>query len=127
MKKLPKFGFNLYRNGVYQFIVQQADETQAIKEIAQYIKANNLDPDEFSYLQFNVENETVYKRKMFREITGYLVPIAVIDQSMNALFIYEIDSDWNSEQVEKFITSQGRHLSNCSWGIFDGEIIDDRG
>lgn len=55
---------------------------------------------------------------------GHIVPIAVIDQSINGLFLYDIDSDWNDEEIENFITSQGRHLSNCSWGIFDGKIVD---
>jgi len=58
---------------------------------------------------------------------GYIVTIAVIDQSINALFIYDIDSDWNNEETEEFLISQGRHLSNCSWGLFDGEITDLRG
>ena len=58
---------------------------------------------------------------------GYIVPLAVIDQSVNALFIYDIDSDWNNDETEAFLVSQGRHLSNCSWGVFDGEITDLRG
>lgn len=127
MKKLPKFGFNLYKNGVYQFVVQQSNELLAIRDMANYIKANELDPDEFSYLQFNNENNTVYKRKMFREFLGHIVTVAVIDHSMNALFIYEVDSVWPPEEVNAYLASQGRNISNCSWGPFDGEIIDLRG
>ena len=56
--------------------------------------------------------------------TGYLVPIAVIDLSIKGLFIYDIDSNWDDETIEEFLIEQGRHLSNCSWGVFDGEIVD---
>lgn len=55
---------------------------------------------------------------------GYLVDIAVIDSSTLGLFLYHVDSDWTDEQVEDFIHSQGHHLSNCSWGVFDGEVTD---
>jgi hypothetical protein len=55
---------------------------------------------------------------------SYIVPIAVIDQSVNGLFLYDIDSNWDSEKIEEFINSQGHHLSNCSWGVFDGQTID---
>ena len=55
---------------------------------------------------------------------GYLVPIAVIDSSITSLFLYEIDSDWNHEQVETYLYAQGRKPSNCSWGVIDGTIID---
>jgi len=58
---------------------------------------------------------------------GYLVPIAVIDSSVKGLFIYDVDSDWNDEQIEHFINTQGRRPSECSWGVFDGDIDDFRG
>lgn len=50
--------------------------------------------------------------------------IAVIDQSVNGLFIYTVPEDFDNEQIEDFLDIQGRHLSNCSWGEFDGEIVD---
>jgi len=50
--------------------------------------------------------------------------IAVIDHSVNGLFIYSVDENFNEEKIEEFLTEQGRHISNCSWGEFDGEIID---
>lgn len=53
--------------------------------------------------------------------------IAVIDQSVSVLFLYilpfHIDEN-DTEAIEEFITAQGRHLSNCSWGMFDEEITD---
>lgn len=55
---------------------------------------------------------------------GYLIDVAVIDSSVTGLFLYHVDSDWNDEAIEEFLHSQGRHLSNCSWGVYDGEIID---
>ena len=58
---------------------------------------------------------------------SYLVPMAVIDQSINGLFFYDIESDWNDERIEEYLREQGRHPSNCSWGVFDGEIVDLRG
>lgn len=50
--------------------------------------------------------------------------IAVIDSSVNGLFIYDIPKDFNTESIEEFMHQQGRHLSNCNWGEFDGEIIE---
>jgi len=50
--------------------------------------------------------------------------IAVIDQSTSGLFIYDVESGLNHEQTEEFISEQGHHLSNCSWGEFDGSIND---
>jgi hypothetical protein len=55
---------------------------------------------------------------------GYLIPVACIDQSVNGLFLYDVDCDWSAERIEEFLIEQGRHISNCSWGIFDGEITD---
>lgn len=50
--------------------------------------------------------------------------IAVIDLSYPSLFLYSIGEDWDNEEIENFIYSQGHKLSNCSWGVFDGEIQD---
>ena len=50
--------------------------------------------------------------------------IAVIDLSVVGLFIYDVNPLFGSEEIEDFIHSQGHHLSNCSWGAFDGEIVD---
>jgi len=52
--------------------------------------------------------------------------IAVIDLSTLALCIYDVNDDMDSEEIEEFIHGQGHHLSNCSWGEFDGEINDYR-
>lgn len=52
--------------------------------------------------------------------------IAVIDHSTNSLFIYDINEKFTTEQIEKFLDKKHHHLSNCSWGEFDGEIIDNR-
>lgn len=53
-----------------------------------------------------------------------MIAIAVIDLSISGLFIYDVPEDFDSEQIEDFINSQGHHLSNCSWGCFDGDITD---
>lgn len=50
--------------------------------------------------------------------------IAVIDHSMNGLFIYNVNEKLTSEEIECFLRQQGRNISDCSWGEFDGEIID---
>lgn len=50
--------------------------------------------------------------------------IAVLDHSINALFIYDVPKEFDVEQMEEFLHEQGRHLSNCSWGEFDGTITD---
>lgn len=52
--------------------------------------------------------------------------IAVIDLSTSSLCIYDVPEDYDSEQIEEFIYEEGHHLSNCSWGEFDGEINDYR-
>lgn len=49
--------------------------------------------------------------------------IAVIDSSTLGLFIYDVNKNFDSEQIEEFISEQRHNLSNCSWGEFDGEII----
>tara|TARA_R110000787_G_scaffold71266_6_gene158708 strand:- start:85 stop:270 length:186 start_codon:yes stop_codon:yes gene_type:complete len=50
--------------------------------------------------------------------------IAVIDLSTNGLFLYSVPKEFGAEAVEEFIIGQGHHLSNCSWGEFDGDIVD---
>ena len=50
--------------------------------------------------------------------------IAVIDLSCRGLFIYDVPKDFDIEQIEEFLHEKGGHLSNCSWGEFDGEIVD---
>lgn len=50
--------------------------------------------------------------------------IAVIDQSVSGLFLYTVEEHWDSVETEEFIHSQGHHISNCSWGVFDGQIVD---
>lgn len=50
--------------------------------------------------------------------------IAVIDLSYPSLFLYTINKNWDNDKIEKFIYLQGHKLSNCSWGVFDGEILD---
>ena len=52
--------------------------------------------------------------------------IAVIDLSNTSLHIYDINPKWDNERIENFLEQQGHHLSNCSWGEFDGIIIDHR-
>ena len=53
-----------------------------------------------------------------------MIAIAVIDQSMNALFIYQVPEHYTSFEIENYVESQGRQLSLCTWGVFDGEIVD---
>lgn len=50
--------------------------------------------------------------------------IAVIDSSTTGLFLYSVPKEFDSEEIEIFINNKGHHLSNCSWGEFDGEIVD---
>ena len=60
------------------------------------------------------------------EYTGYIVPIAVINSNTLQLEIHDVDSDWDSERIEEFIESKGHKISECNWGIFDGNINDYR-
>ncbi len=53
-----------------------------------------------------------------------MIAIAVIDQSINGLFLYDVPEDYTSEEINNYIESQGRQLSLCTWGVFDGEIVD---
>lgn len=50
--------------------------------------------------------------------------IAVIDHSINGLFIYNVDKDFDSNSIEVVLHEQGHRLSNCIWGEFDGQIND---
>lgn len=52
--------------------------------------------------------------------------IAVIDLGISGLYIYDVPDEFNSEQIEDFISEQGHHLNNCDWGCFDGTIHDER-
>ena len=64
-----------------------------------------------------------------REIGKYkLIPIdvvklCVIDQSVNAVFYYNIDENWDTETIEAFLQKEGRHASYYVWGLYD-EIVD---
>lgn len=50
--------------------------------------------------------------------------IAVIDLAVKGLFLYRVDESLTSEEIEIEINKKGHHLSNCSWGEYDGEIVD---
>ena len=54
------------------------------------------------------------------------ISIAVIDLSTASLDIYDVPCAFDSEQIEEFLREKGFHLSNCSWGEFQGEINDHR-
>jgi len=54
------------------------------------------------------------------------ISIAVIDLSIPSLDIYKLPDDFTSEETETFLEATGHHLSNCSWGEFQGEINDHR-
>lgn len=52
--------------------------------------------------------------------------IAIIDLSNTSLTIIDVDDKLNSEEIEEILIEKGFHLSNCSWGAFDGIINDER-
>jgi hypothetical protein len=52
--------------------------------------------------------------------------IAIIDMSTSTLHIHNVPKKWDGQQTEEWLTEQGYHLSNCSWGAFDGKINDER-
>lgn len=52
--------------------------------------------------------------------------IAVIDLSFSTLTILNVPDNLDGEQIEEVLREKGFHLSNCSWGAFDGEIRDER-
>ena len=49
--------------------------------------------------------------------------IAVIDLTINELFIYDVPEENTNEQTEEFIMSK-HHLNSCSWGVINGTIND---
>lgn len=53
-------------------------------------------------------------------------PIMVIDHTVSECFIYDMDSDLLSEDIESKLIAQGHHLSSCSWGQYNGIINDKR-
>ena len=50
--------------------------------------------------------------------------IAVIDLSNASLSIHDVDDDLDCEGIEEALRALNYHLSNCSWGAFDGTIND---
>jgi len=52
--------------------------------------------------------------------------IAIIDLSTSTLHILNVPDEWDAEKTEDWLGEQGYHLSNCSWGAFDGVINDGR-
>lgn len=52
--------------------------------------------------------------------------IAVIDLSNSTLSVHDVDSSLDSEGIEDALRELGYHLSNCSWGAFDGVVLDYR-
>ena len=52
--------------------------------------------------------------------------IAVIDLSNANLSIHNVPISWDSEQIKDHLNDLNYHLSDCSWGAFDGEINDER-
>lgn len=52
--------------------------------------------------------------------------IAVIDLSIATLTILNVPDSWVAWEIEEELRNKGFHLSNCSWGAFDGHINDER-
>jgi hypothetical protein len=50
--------------------------------------------------------------------------IVVIDQSTKDVFLYSVPDTHHTDEIEEFIEKQGRNLSFCIWGEFDGGLFD---
>lgn len=55
------------------------------------------------------------------------VAVALIDLSVCGLYIYDVPKELDHEETEEWLGCQGHHMSDCSWGVFDGDITDLRG
>ena len=51
-KKLLHYGFNLYKNSVFQFLIQTDDESVALEQINHYLRVNKFDPKLYTYREF---------------------------------------------------------------------------
>lgn len=56
MRKLNHYGFNLYKNGKFWFVVDSDNEKDAIKQMLDYIAVNkelkNFDVNDFTFREF---------------------------------------------------------------------------
>ena len=54
------------------------------------------------------------------------VAVAVIDRSVSSLFVYDVPEYITRDEslLDDYLTKNGRKTSQCSWGVFDGNIED---
>ena len=65
-KELNANGWNFYKSGEFQFIMQGETEEDVRKEIAYHIQANNLDPDEhYTFQRFENHSNEGFEIKEF--------------------------------------------------------------
>jgi hypothetical protein len=60
------------------------------------------------------------------DMTKKMKTIAVIDFRIAGLFIYNVPDTHHTDEIEAFIELKGHPLGNCSWGVFEGDIQDNR-
>lgn len=86
--------------------------------------------DLYTY-KITVEHNEIFTAKLL--IQNWLIAdgmpesnLFIGDLSIPELSIHRIPDHWDCERIEEFIRSKGHKLSECSWGIFEGEIQDYR-
>ena len=52
MRKRNHYGFNLYKNGEFQFVVDGDNEETAVNDMKHYVKSNHRDIAEYTYREF---------------------------------------------------------------------------
>ncbi len=77
MRKLPHYGFNLYKNGKFWFVVQGNNEADAVEHMLGYVNANkdclpklnNGNEADFTFREFANHSTDGFKLK---ELKNYL-------------------------------------------------------
>lgn len=125
IKKSKTFdlGFGRLGNGitVYNRMVKQRGDYQ----IVAHIDDNNPLEPTIKYYKTIIKEMKKEIEDFANKIAQEKMAIAVIDLAISKLFIYDVPKHFDSEQIENFLLEQNiHHLSNCSWGVFDGDIED---
>lgn len=121
-RMLSPDGFDMYNGRIYFSEEKMEDDYKEwIKRFEHqgYYSSNNgqiLLPD--------LRNQMIVEKTEYN--CDELDAVAIIDMSNSSLTIIDVPTCMDSEETELYLDAQGFHLSNCSWGVFDGVIHDER-
>ena len=110
-------GFSIHPTDIYE---SQMDAEKAFTEWKKRFSKQG----HYASVNGNIPLDKLREHCLLVEVPQ--VAIAVIDMSTLTLHIHNTPERWDSEETEEFLRESGYHLSNCSWGEFDGEIHDER-